>query len=50
MRQLRIDLPERRVFEYIAPRLWDITGDDRPEIVAVESDAEQGARLTVWEA
>ena len=50
MRQVRIDLPENRVFEDIAPRLWDITGDGRPEIVAVESDAEQGARLTVWEA
>lgn len=50
IRQVRIDLPESRVFEDIAPRLWDITGDGRPEIVAVESDAERGARLTVWEA
>ena len=48
--QTRIDLPEERVFEDIAPRLWDITGDGRPEIVVVESDAEQGARLTAWEA
>lgn len=50
MRQIRIELPENRVFEDIAPRLWDITGDGRPEIVAVESDADLGARLTVWEA
>lgn len=49
-RQMRVDLPKNRVFEDIAPRLWDITGDGRPEIVAVESDAEQGARLTVWKA
>lgn len=48
-RQLRIDLPDNRVFEDIAPRLWDIDGDGRPEIVVVESDAEQGARLAVWE-
>lgn len=48
--QTRIDLPENRVFEDIAPRLWDITGDGRPEIVVVESDAEQGVRLTAWEA
>ena len=48
-RQLRIDLPDNRVFEDIAPRLWDIAGDGRPEIVVVESDAEQGARLAVWE-
>ncbi len=49
-RQVRIDLPEDRVFEDTAPRLWDITGDGRPEIVVVESDVELGARLTVWEA
>ncbi|MCL4186605.1 MAG: VCBS repeat-containing protein [Rhodobacteraceae bacterium] len=41
-------LPERRVFEDVAARLWDVTGDGRPEIVVVESDISRGARLTVW--
>lgn len=41
-------LPERRVFEDVAARLWDATGDGRPEVVVVESDVAQGARLTVW--
>jgi hypothetical protein len=46
---LRIVLPETGVFEDIAPRLWDITGDGQPEVVVVESDANRGARLTVWQ-
>ena len=45
----RIDPTLSRVFEDFAPRLWDITGDGRPEIVAVESDLSLGARLAVWE-
>lgn len=45
--RLRIDLPETRVFEDLAPRLWDVTGHDRPEVVAVEGDMEQGAWLVV---
>lgn len=47
---LRIDLPQDRVFEDLAPRLWDVTGDGGPEVVTVESDAREGARLAVWEA
>lgn len=47
-RTLRLVLPENRVFEDIAPRLWDIDGDGIPEIVAVESDQRLGARLTAW--
>jgi hypothetical protein len=43
-----LTLPETRVFEDVAPRFWDVTGDGRPEIVVVESDARLGARLTVW--
>ena len=46
--RLRLVLPEARVFEDIAPRLWDIDGDGIPEIVAVESDQRLGARLTAW--
>ncbi len=48
-RKIRIDQPQSRVFEDFAPRLWDITGDGRPEIVVVESDLSMGSRLAVWE-
>lgn len=49
VRTMRIDQPQTRVFEDFAPRLWDITGDGRPEIVVVESDLSMGSRLAVWE-
>ena len=45
---LRVVLPEARVFEDIAPRLWDITGDGKPEVVVVESDTARGARLVAY--
>ena len=45
--RIRIDQPQSRVFEDFAPRLWDITGDGRPEIVVVESDLSMGSRLAV---
>ncbi|SEM88567.1 hypothetical protein SAMN04488003_1069 [Loktanella fryxellensis] len=45
---LRLVLPPDRVFEDIAPRLADIDGDARPEVVTVESDQRLGARLTAW--
>ena len=48
-RQLRLEQPQSGVFEDFAPRLWDITGDGRPEIVLVESDQSKGARLVVWQ-
>ena len=41
-------LPANLVFEDVAPRLWDVSGDGRPEIVVVESDVALGARLAVW--
>lgn len=47
--RVRIDQPQSRVLEDFAPRLWDINGDGRPEIVVVESDLSRGARLSVWE-
>lgn len=43
-----VRLPEDLVFEDVAPRLWDVTGDGRPEIVVVESHVDKGARLAVW--
>jgi hypothetical protein len=42
------DLQNPLVFEDVAPRLWDVTGDGRPEVVVVQSHARLGARLTVW--
>lgn len=41
-------LPDDMVFEDIAPRLWDVTGDGRPEVVVVETALALGARLAVW--
>ncbi|HOZ33659.1 MAG TPA: VCBS repeat-containing protein [Tabrizicola sp.] len=43
-----VRLPKELVFEDVAPRLWDVTGDGRPEIVVVESHIAKGARLAVW--
>lgn len=41
-------LPERRVFEDTEPRLFDLDGDGSHEVVVVESDAQFGARLAVY--
>ena len=41
-------LPQSHVFEDIAPRLWDVTGDGAPEIVVVETDVEAGAALAIY--
>ena len=43
-----VTLPKDMVFEDVAPRLWDVTGDGRPEIVVVETHIAKGARLAVW--
>ena len=43
-----VTLPERRVFEDMAPRLADLDRDGTPEAVVVESDATQGAALVVY--
>ncbi|MGR3465486.1 FG-GAP repeat domain-containing protein [Limimaricola sp.] len=45
---LRVRLPETRVFEDTAPRLADVDGDGAREAVVVETDADQGARLSVY--
>lgn len=37
-----------RVFEDIAPRLWDVTGDGKPEIVVIETDPPRGAQLAIY--
>lgn len=43
-----IQLPDTRVFEDLAPRLTDLDGDGTPEVIAVESDHRQGARLSIY--
>lgn len=45
---LRISAGPDSVFEDIAPRLWDITGDGCPEIVTIQSHQRQGARLAIY--
>lgn len=47
-RALTLRLPRVRVFEDTAPRLADLDGDGRAEVVAVESDLARGARLSVY--
>lgn len=41
--------PPPLVFEDIAPRLADLDGDGRAEIITVEAHERQGARLALWE-
>lgn len=41
-------LPQDHVFEDVAPRLWDITGDGAPEVVVVETDMARGGALAVY--
>ena len=48
--QRRVTLPERLVFEDTSPRLVDLDADGRPEVLVVESDQSQGARLAVYDA
>ncbi len=45
-----IRLPLDHVFEDIAPRLADVTGDGSPEVLVVETDVAQGAQLAIYGA
>ncbi|QIE42431.1 VCBS repeat-containing protein [Rhodobacteraceae bacterium SC52] len=50
-REIRVDLrdmPGTSVFEDIAPRVVDATGDGAPDIVVVESDTGQGGQLAIY--
>ncbi|MGZ2257001.1 FG-GAP repeat domain-containing protein [Roseobacter sp. A03A-229] len=44
----RFVLPDDLVFEDTAPRVVDLDGDARPEIIVVESSQSAGARLAVY--
>ena len=41
-------LPQDHVFEDVAPRLWDVTGDGLPEVVVVETDMARGGALAIY--
>ncbi|MEL6531759.1 MAG: VCBS repeat-containing protein [Pseudomonadota bacterium] len=41
-------LPNSRVFEDVAPRLADRTGDGRPEVIVVETSRAEGGSLAVY--
>lgn len=43
-----VTLPQRKVFEDIAPRLADVDDDGRLEAIVVESDAQYGAALAIY--
>jgi len=47
-RRKKIVLPNTRVFEDIAPRLIDVTGDGLPEVVVVETSLAKGASLAIY--
>jgi hypothetical protein len=43
-----VELPLHRVFEDRVPRLADLDGDGRDEILVIEADALRGAAVVVW--
>lgn len=46
--EVLITLPDTLVFEDVAPRVVDVTGDGAPEVIVVESHQSQGARLAIY--
>ncbi len=47
-RSLSLELPAERVFEDLEPRLADLDGDNKDEVLVVESDTHLGASLAVY--
>ncbi|MBT8459599.1 MAG: VCBS repeat-containing protein [Boseongicola sp.] len=48
-RSVRFVLPEERVFEDVAPRLFDVDLDGDNEVIVVEAHREVGARLAIYD-
>ncbi len=46
--ELRLALPESEVFEDVTPRLADLDGDGRVEVVAIRSSTRAGAAVTLY--
>ena len=46
--RIHVELPPTRVFEDLEPRIVDLDGDGREEILVVESDVALGAALAVY--
>lgn len=44
----QLTLPKQRVFEDLQPRLVDLDGDGRDEIIVIEADTERGAALVAY--
>jgi len=44
----QLDLPDHQVFEDLIPRIADINGDKRNDVVLVRSEQQQGAALTIY--
>ena len=45
---LQFDLPKQRVFEDLEPRIIDLDGDGKDEIIVIEADADRGAALVSY--
>lgn len=44
----RLKTPSNTVFEDLAPRLWDVSGDGEPEVVVVRSHQRFGGQLVIY--
>ncbi len=47
-RRVVIDVGEGHVFEDIAPRLADLNGDGKPEVITIRTSMERGASLAIY--
>ena len=47
-RRIVIEVGDGFVFEDLAPRLVDLNGDGRPEVITVRTDMQRGASLAIY--